>query len=94
MGVAEDKDVDFIFNRDGVVNETEILQVLPGLQGIVSKETLVSQVPFVDDPQEEMKRIKKEEQEAMDAYAGAVPMTGNAQKKPKPGEVKNDKPKS
>lgn len=94
-GIADDPDVDFIFNRDGVVNETEVLQVLPGLQGIVSKETLVAQVPFVDDPQAELERIKKEEEEAMDAYAGAMPMQGKPgapqqpPKKDKPGDVKN-----
>ena len=98
MGVTEDKDVDFIFNRDGVVNETEILQVLPQLSGLVSRETLIAQVPFIDDPQEELKRIKSEEEEAMDAYAGAMPMQGAAggqnptQKKPQQGDVNNGKP--
>lgn len=93
LSVTEDKDVDFIFNRDGVVNETEILQVLPQLSGIVSRETLISQVPFIDDPQDELKRIKKEEQDAMDAYAGALPMPGESTKKPQQGGIKNDKPK-
>lgn len=93
-GIADDPEVNFIFNRDGVVNETEVLQVLPGLQGIVSKETLVAQVPFVDDPQAELERIKNEEQEAIDAYAGAMPMPGKPgapqqPKKDKPGDVKN-----
>lgn len=78
LGVGDTVDVDVIFNRDGVVNESEIMQMLTQCGLKLSNETLIAQVPFLDDPQDELKRVKKEEQEAMDAYEGALPMTGAA----------------
>lgn len=77
LGITEEKDIDVIFNRDGVVNETEIMQMLVTAGVKISNRTLLAQVPFVDDIENELKQVKKEEQEAMDAYAGSVPVDGN-----------------
>lgn len=77
LNIAEEKDVDIIFNRDGVVNETEIMQMLVTAGVKISNRTLLAQVPFIDDIEDELKQVKKEEDAAMDAYAGSVPMNGN-----------------
>ena len=77
LNVADEKDVDIIFNRDGVVNETEIMQMLVTAGVKISNRTLLAQVPFIDDIEDELKQVKKEEDEAMDAYNGTVPMNGN-----------------
>ena len=74
---VEDKEVDVIFNRDGVVNESEIMQMLVSAGVKISNRTLLAQVPFVDDIEDELKEVQKEREEEMDAYAGAVPMNGN-----------------
>lgn len=68
-----DIDVDVIFNRDGVVNETEIMKMLVSAGVKISNRTLLAQVPFIDDIEDELKEVEKETQEAMDAYAGAIP---------------------
>lgn len=73
---VEEKDVEIIFNRDGVVNETEVMQMLVSAGVKLSNRTLLAQVPFVDDIEDELKEVKKEEKEAMDAYEGAMPMNG------------------
>lgn len=55
----------FTFKRnlpDDISNDADIAQKL---QGMVSQETLLSILPFVDDPKEEMKRIKQEKIENM-----------------------------
>lgn len=55
----------FTFKRnlpDDISNDADIAQKL---QGMVSQETLLSILPFVNDPQEEIKRINKEKQENM-----------------------------
>lgn len=55
----------FTFKRnlpDDISNDADIAQ---RLQGMVSQETLLSILPFVNDPQEEIKRINKEKQEDM-----------------------------
>lgn len=77
LNVVDEKDVDIIFNRDGVVNETEIMQMLVTAGVKISNRTLLAQVPFIDDIEDELKQVKKEEDAAMDAYAGSVPMNGN-----------------
>lgn len=77
LNISEEKDVDVIFNRDGVVNETEIMQMLVTAGVKISNRSLLAQVPWIDDIEDELKQVKKEEQEAMDAYNGTVPMNGN-----------------
>ena len=44
-------------------NLLEISQYVANLWGKVSKKTLLSQVPFVDDPDEELKAVQQEEKE-------------------------------
>lgn len=59
------RELDFTFKRnlpDDISNDADIAQKL---QGMVSQETLLSILPFVDDPKEEMKRIKQEKIENM-----------------------------
>lgn len=73
---VEEQDVEIIFNRDGVVNETEIMQMLVSAGVKISNRTLLAQVPWIDDIEDELKHVEKETQEEMDAYAGAVPMNG------------------
>lgn len=73
---VEEKDVDVIFNRDGVVNETEIMQMLTNAGVRISNRTLLSQVSFIDDIDEELKQLEKEQQEQIDAYGGGLPMNG------------------
>lgn len=47
-------------------NLLEIAQVIGSLEGLCSKETLVAQLPFVEDPEEEVKKATEEHQKAMD----------------------------
>ncbi len=59
------RELDFTFNRnlpDDISNDADTAQKL---QGLVSRETLLSILPFVDDPKEELKRINKEKQDNM-----------------------------
>lgn len=59
------RELDFTFKRnlpDDISNDADIAQKL---QGMVSQETLLSILPFVDDPKEELKRINKEKRENM-----------------------------
>lgn len=74
---VEEKDVEIIFNRDGVVNETEIMQMLTNAGVKISNRTLLAQVPFIDDIEDELKQVKEEEKEAIDAYGGNLPTNGD-----------------
>ena len=55
-----------IFTRALPKNLLEISQIVSNLWGKVSRKTLLAQVPFVDDVEEELKAVEKEEQEALE----------------------------
>ncbi|GAA4827951.1 phage portal protein [Paenibacillus vulneris] len=54
--------VEFIFNRDIMINESSIISDIKNSVGIVSDETLVANHPYVTDVQEELKRRQKEQE--------------------------------
>ena len=72
-GVFDGVDVDVIFDRDILINESEAIENCGKSEGILSHETIVKMHPWVDDPQKELARIKKEKQDAMndDPYRAA-----------------------
>ncbi len=71
LGDFENEEVEVIFNRDILINEAEIIDNLVKSVGILSDETLVSQHPWVDDPQAELERKKTEKDAAMAEYQNA-----------------------
>lgn len=74
-----DENVDFIFNRDIIINESEVIDNADKSTGRISNETIVANHPWVTDPQEELKRIKKErieEQGEYDDYRKSFPNRG------------------
>lgn len=56
-------EVDFIFNRDMIINESEIITDITNSVGIVSEKTLRANHPYVKDEEEERKQIEKERKE-------------------------------
>ena len=54
-----------VFSRAMPKNLLEISQIVSNLWGKVSRRTLLAQIPFVDDVEEELKAVEKEEQEAI-----------------------------
>lgn len=55
-----------IFSRSLPKNILETSQIINNLWGKVSRKTLLAQVPFVTDVDEELKAVEKEEQEALE----------------------------
>lgn len=54
--------IDIIFTRNLPTNDTEIANMVNTLSSIVSTETLLAQLPFVENVQDEMERIDKEKE--------------------------------
>ena len=52
--------VEFIFNRDTPVNESEVIQNCKNSVGIISKETIVANHPWTKDTAEELARLEQE----------------------------------
>lgn len=63
-GDFDGEKVDIIFNRDILINETEAIENCSKSVGILSDETIVGMHPWVDDPQKELERLKKQKEEA------------------------------
>ena len=73
-GKFENTNVKVIFDRDILVNETDAIDNCGKSAGIISEETIVKQHPWVDNPTEELERIKAEREKAAaeaDAYRSA-----------------------
>lgn len=84
------RELDFTFKRnlpDDISNDADIAQKL---QGMVSQETLLSILPFVDDPKEEMKRIKQEKIENMQQALKYGPAALDQDKPDGDDDVDND----
>lgn len=60
--------VDIIFNKDQIVNESEVINDIKNSVGIVSTETLLKNHPYVDDVKQEEEQLKKENNVTEDNY--------------------------
>lgn len=60
--------VDFIFNRDMIVNESQVIEDIKNSAGILSDETLIANHPYVTDVQAELGRIAREKEEKLQEY--------------------------
>lgn len=56
------KNVEITFNKSTIVSESEIIEGIVKSDGIISRETNVKNHPFVDNLEEELKRIDEDEQ--------------------------------
>ena len=72
----DEREVKVIFNRDGIINEIEIMQMLIAAGIRISQRTLREQCPFINDVDREEDLVEEEDKKAMDAYNDMVPMTG------------------
>lgn len=64
--------VDFIFNRDVMFNESQVIADIKNSMGILSEETLIANHPYVTDVQAELERKASEREEDMptDTFGG------------------------
>lgn len=67
LGDYEGEEVDVIFNRDMMLNESEVINNINASQDL-SLETRLAQHPWIDDVQAELDRVKKEKEENMEQY--------------------------
>lgn len=68
VGDFENEEYEIIFNRDIMINESEVINDIKNSVGILSDETLVAQHPWIDDPEAELERLKKQKEADLDLY--------------------------
>lgn len=84
VGDFRGEQVEFIFNRDIVINETDTISNLKNSVGMISDETIISNHPYVQDPKKELERIKAEKKAAEEEY-GELPGPGDPKQPPPAG---------
>ena len=92
IGNFEGEKVDVIFNPDVLINESETIDNINKSVDL-SLETRVKMHPYVKDAEEELKRIKKEREEAMqqqDPYRNAFEKQKKAAEGNEGGEPVNE----
>ena len=62
------RDVNITFTRNLPVNTLEAVQIVNQLRGLVSDETLLSQIPFIRNATEELEKLKEQKEENMSMY--------------------------
>ena len=75
LGDFENEKVKIVLNRDMMQDETTIIDNVVKLRDLVSDETLLAQIPFIDDPQAENERMKQQKKEDFAEYGDALPNT-------------------
>ena len=65
--------IDITFTRNLPINEEDLSTMIKNLSGIVSKKTLVSQLPFVEDAESEIDQLEKETAATIYYTAGVNP---------------------
>ena len=62
------RDIDIIFTRNLPENTTDIAAMVNNLRGLVSDYTLLGLLPFIDNVDEEMERVKEQKESEMNLY--------------------------
>ena len=57
------EDIRIIFNRNVLMNNAELIDQCQKSEGQISRKTILSKHPFVEDVDAELEQLKKEQQE-------------------------------
>lgn len=85
-GSFENDEIQVIFNRDVLINESEAIDNCAKSAGIISDETIIAMHPWVDDPTRELEKVDKQKEEN-DPYRQAFE---NMQQPPESGGMNEE----
>ena len=88
QGSFMEQEVKIIFDRDVLINETDVINNCKASVGILSDETIIKMHPWVSDPEEELARLKaqREAEATVDPYRAAFEKTKGQDTPVKDGE--------
>ena len=66
--------VEFVFNRDILINEAEAIVDCRDSEGVISRETIVANHPWTKDTKAELERLRKERAEEAEEMRGRYPV--------------------
>ena len=65
-----EKQVEFIFNKSMITDETAKISDCKNSEGVVSKRTILANHPYVKDVDKELQLLKQEEQQELEEAMG------------------------
>ena len=68
LGEEVYRDINITFSRNIPVDNTDVINLVANLSGVVSDATLLSQIPFVQDVNAELEAVKKQKEDNMSLY--------------------------
>ena len=71
VGNFENEEVEIVFNRDILINESESIDNCVKSVGILSNKTIIGQHPWINDVGKELQRVEDEKKEIYDEYSNA-----------------------
>ena len=90
VGDFEGEEWEIIFNRDIMISESAVITDIQNSVGVLSTETLIVNHPWVDDPDAELERLKKQKEEEMDLYGDQFNQSSTSQVKQDPEDDPDD----
>ena len=87
QGNFEKEEVTIIFNRDILINESESIDNCQKSVGLLSDETIISMHPWIDDPQLELERLKKQKEETQKEMEQQYFGADNQEKEKPPDDI-------
>lgn len=81
INIRDKKSYDFklvkpVFNKSMITNQAETITMARDSAGVVSKKTIISNHPWVDDVDAEIEELEKEQEEFMKMYQDNLPPLG------------------
>lgn len=70
------KDFDIVFNKDIMINEAEVIENCKNSMGVISKRTILENHSWVNDVDEELKRLEEEKKQELDLYGDGDELLG------------------
>jgi SPP1 family phage portal protein len=70
LGEEVFRDIEITFKRNIPADQTQTAQLISSLQGMVSDETLLSQLDFIPDIQAELEKLKAQKQSNLELFGG------------------------
>lgn len=77
LGEEVFRDIEIEFKRNIPEDITSVINVVNSLKGTVSDATLLSQIPFIDDINEELERVQEQKLSNMELYSFGSPGTAD-----------------
>lgn len=70
LGEEVFRDIEIVFTRNIPADEAALINMINSLKGTVSDETLLAQLPFINDVEKELEKVRAQKESNMELFGG------------------------